>query len=54
MCEQIMEDRSKLPISSFKDVITSTLDDHQVSFFFPERFLTFGSYIFKSAILQRQ
>ncbi|CAO2166535.1 unnamed protein product [Urochloa humidicola] len=27
---KIMEDRSKLPISSFKDVITSTLEHHQV------------------------
>nr|TKW16987.1 hypothetical protein SEVIR_5G335400v2 [Setaria viridis] len=26
----IMEDRSKLPISSFKDAITSTLENHQV------------------------
>ncbi|KAJ1285557.1 hypothetical protein BS78_03G288500 [Paspalum vaginatum] len=27
---KIMEDRSKLPISSFKDAITSTLENHQV------------------------
>lgn len=28
--KKIMEDRSKLPISSFKDAITSTLENHQV------------------------
>uniref|UniRef100_A0A804QZL3 RNA helicase n=1 Tax=Zea mays TaxID=4577 RepID=A0A804QZL3_MAIZE len=27
---KVMEDRTKLPISSFKDVITSTLENHQV------------------------
>lgn len=27
---QIVEERSKLPISSFKDVITSTVDSNQV------------------------
>lgn len=28
--KQIIEDRSKLPIASFKDVITSTVESHQV------------------------
>lgn len=28
---QIIEDRSKLPIASFKDVITSTVESHQVN-----------------------
>ena len=27
---QITEERSKLPIASFKDVITSTIESHQV------------------------
>nr|CAB3478416.1 unnamed protein product [Digitaria exilis] len=30
---KIMENKSKLPITSFKDVITSTLENHQVLFF---------------------
>jgi len=28
---QIIEDRSKLPIASFKDAITSTVESHQVN-----------------------
>ncbi|GJM88939.1 hypothetical protein PR202_ga05522 [Eleusine coracana subsp. coracana] len=41
---QIIEDRSKLPISSFKDVISSTLENHQV-LFCPKFLLHFNFYV---------
>lgn len=44
-CMQIAEERLKLPITSFKDAITSTIDSHQVPllcFFSPNFF--FGEF----------